>query len=145
MSRQTSGSLVEHTPADLRAEILRALDEVKDPCSVTAGDSLGLTEMGLVRSVDVSSEGAVTVTLRLTSPFCEMIGFLKTSALDGLQALPGVSSVTVEADSGFDWSTEHMSPQVRERREERLRAIRADVEARRRLPLVQRDRQEPLP
>lgn len=120
----------------LRERILGHLDEVKDPCSVTAGTPMGLTEMGLVRSVDISSDGEVTVVLRLTSPFCEMIGFLRSSSVGKIEDLAGVTSVTVQSDSGFDWSPEDMAPHLQQRRADRLRAVHADVAAHRRLPLT---------
>ena len=122
--------------ADLRDRVLGRLDEVKDPCSVATGAPMGLTEMGLVKSVEVGEDGAVRVVLRLTSPFCEMIGFLKASAIDGIRRLPGVAAVTVESDSGFDWSPEDMAPHQQRRRAERLAAVRADVAAHRAPPLV---------
>lgn len=121
---------------ELEERILGRLDEVKDPCSVATGTPMGLTEMGLVKSVDVSDDGEVRVVLRLTSPFCEMIGFLKSSAIDKIADLPAVASVSVESDSGFDWSPDDMAPHQQERRAERLRAVRADVAAHRRLPLT---------
>ena len=108
----------------LQSEVLRILDEIKDPCSVGFGDPMGLAEMGLIRSVDVSPAGDVNVCLRLTSPFCEMIGFFKTTATDKIRELPSVGSVCVEADSGFDWSPEFMSPARQEQRRERLRTLR---------------------
>lgn len=108
----------------LRDDVFRVLDEIKDPCSVGFGDPMGLAEMGLIRSVDVSPAGDVNVCLRLTSPFCEMIGFFKTTAVDKIRALPSVGSVVVEADSGFDWSPEFMSPARQQQRRERLRTLR---------------------
>lgn len=122
----------------LEQRVRARLDRVKDPCSVTAGTPMGLDEMGLVRSVDVSADGDgdVSIVLRLTSPFCEMIGFLKSSAIGEVEQLPGVASVTVESDSGFDWSPEDMAPHLQRRREERLSAVRADVAAHHRLPLT---------
>jgi metal-sulfur cluster biosynthetic enzyme len=108
----------------LRSEVLRTLDDIKDPCSVGFGEPMGLVEMGLIRSVEISPKGDVSVCLRLTSPFCEMIGFFKTAAVEKLQNLPSVGSVAVEADSGFDWSPEYMSPLRQQQRRERLGALR---------------------
>lgn len=113
--------------ATIQDEVLRVLDEIKDPCSVGFGDPMGLVEMGLVRSVDVSPAGEVSICLRLTSPFCEMIGFFKNTAVDRIRSLPSVESVTVEADSGFDWSPEYMSPARQEQRRQRLAALRASA------------------
>ena len=108
----------------LRREVFRSLDEIKDPCSVGFGDPMGLVEMGLVRSVEISPDHDVSVCLRLTSPFCEMIGFFKTAAAEKISDLPTVGSVAVEADSGFDWSPEYMSPFRQEQRRDRLRTLR---------------------
>lgn len=115
--------------------ILERLDEVKDPCSVTAGEPMGLAEMGLVKSTDVSDDGDVSLVLRLTSPFCEMIGFLTSQAEEKVGGLPGVRSVRVATDSGFDWSPEDMSPEMQHRRQARLSAVREDVLRHRRLPI----------
>jgi metal-sulfur cluster biosynthetic enzyme len=111
----------------IKDEVMRVLDEIKDPCSVGFGDPMGLVEMGLVRSVDVSPAGEVTVCLRLTSPFCEMISFFKNTAVDRIRSLPSVEAVDVEADSGFDWSPEYMSPARQEQRRQRLAALRASA------------------
>ena len=112
------------TTEALRSDVLRVLDEIKDPCSVGFGDPMGLSEMGLIRSVDISPAGDVNVCLRLTSPFCEMIGFFKNTAVDKIRELPSVGAVVVETDSGFDWSPEFMSPARQQQRRERLRTLR---------------------
>ena len=112
------------TTEALRSDVFRVLDEIKDPCSVGFGDPMGLVEMGLVRSVEISPGGDVSICLRLTSPFCEMIGFFKNTALDKIRDLPSVGSVAVEADSGFDWSPEYMSPARQQQRRDRVQLLR---------------------
>lgn len=107
----------------LRAAILRRLDRVQDPCSVAGGTPMGLTEMGLVSHVEISSDGRVAVHLRLTSPFCHMIAFLQSETIEQVGSLPGVTSVTVRADQGLDWSPELIAPAARERRRLRLDAV----------------------
>ena len=107
----------------LRDDIFRVLDEIKDPCSVGFGNPMGLVEMGLVRSVEISPGGDVSIGLRLTSPFCEMIGFFKHTALEKISELPSVGSVAIETDSGFDWSPEFMSPARQQQRREHVRAL----------------------
>lgn len=115
------------TTEALRSDVFRVLDEIKDPCSVGFGDPMGLVEMGLVRSVEISPGGDVNVCLRLTSPFCEMIGFFKNTAVDKISDLPSVGSVAVETDSGFDWSPEFMSPARQQRRRERLQLLQVST------------------
>lgn len=108
----------------LREEVLACLDDVHDPCSVVNATPMGLVEMGLVDSVDVAGNGDIDIRLRLTSPFCEMIGFMRTAALEKIAALEEAGVVTISTDSGFEWTPDHMSPAARRRRERRLIALR---------------------
>jgi metal-sulfur cluster biosynthetic enzyme len=101
---------------ELRSLITSELNEIKDPCSLAAGTPFGLEEMGLVDSVDISDGGEVLVKLRLTSPFCHMIGYFKVEAQRRLLALPGVSEVALEADNGLDWSPARISSAAQARR-----------------------------
>jgi metal-sulfur cluster biosynthetic enzyme len=109
----------------LAARIRSELDAVKDPCSLATGIPLGLDEMGLIDDVTIAADGAVEVKLRLTSPFCHMIGFFKTEADRLLLALPGVSSVSLVADNGLDWSPSRISPAGQAKREARFEAMRS--------------------
>lgn len=108
---------------ELTQSIRKALDEIKDPCSLAAGMPLGLSEMGLVKDVAVGPGGAVQIELRLTSPFCHMIGFFKTEAIRLVGNLPGVSSVELSADNGLDWSPNDIAPKARARRAARVREM----------------------
>lgn len=110
---------------DLHERITAALDEIKDPCSLAAGTPLGLAEMGLVKEIRIGVDGAVAVDLRLTSPFCHMIGFFKTEAIARIGRLPGVVSVTLNADNGLDWSPRDISPAAAERRQLHLQRMEA--------------------
>lgn len=106
-------------PEALRSEILRRLDGIHDPCSVASGVPMGLTEMGLVGSVDIGENGDaidVVVNLRLTAPFCHMIPFMQSETIREVSALPGVRSVRVTGDAGLDWTPDLIAPQAQERR-----------------------------
>lgn len=109
----------------LAAQIRDELDAIKDPCSLASGIPLGLTEMGIVDVVTVTPEGAATVSLRLTSPFCHMIGFFKNETDRIVGALPGINSVTLIADDGLDWSPSRISAAGQAKRAARLDAMRA--------------------
>lgn len=115
--------MCEETPSRLKAAVLGLLDEIYDPCSVATGLRMGLVEMGLVESVEISEAGDVDIRLRLTSPFCEMIGFMKGEAIDKISRLPEAKSITIHADAGLDWSSEMMTAAARRRRNERLRQL----------------------
>ncbi len=110
---------------ELRAQIVAELDEIKDPCSIAAGTAFGLAEMGLVDSVEVLETGAVLVKLRLTSPFCHMIGYFKKEASRRIEALPGVSAVDLQADNGLDWSPSRISAAAAARRDTYLGRLAA--------------------
>lgn len=110
---------------ELRKLILAELDAIKDPCSLATGMPLGLVEMGLVREIEIATDGRVIVELRLTSPFCHMIGFFKTEAADRIGRLPGITAVTLNADNGLDWSPRDISPAAAERRQHHLQRMEA--------------------
>jgi metal-sulfur cluster biosynthetic enzyme len=106
-----------------RDAILAELDEIKDPCSMASGVPMGLAEMGLIDTLEISAGGEVAIRLRLTSPFCHMIGFFKVEAQRRVMGMPGVTSVTLSADNGLDWSPDRISPAAQARRAGQLNAM----------------------
>ncbi|MFJ9179447.1 metal-sulfur cluster assembly factor [Streptomyces sp. NPDC102360] len=120
------------TEADVRA----ALNEIVDPCSITAGVPAGLVDMGLVSGIRILDEPEggrrVAVTVGVTEPSCVLIGSFANEAYTRLSALPGVSGVEVTLDEGLDWNEAKFAPDYRER----LTAHRAEERARRSLPLL---------
>lgn len=104
----------------LRAQIAAELDHIKDPCSLAAGTPMGLAELGLVDTIEIDDAGAVLVKLRLTSPFCHMIGFFKTETAARVGAIDGVTSVELQADNGLDWSPSRISKAAQARRQPHL-------------------------
>ena len=111
---------------ELSERIVAVLDEIKDPCSLAAGTPLGLAEMGLVKDVVIGCGGEVTSDLRLTSPFCHMIGFFKKEAIRLVGALPGVRSVELRADNGLDWSPRDMTAAAQAKRGQHVQQMEAD-------------------
>lgn len=107
-------------PEALLALINERMDEIMDPCSVAGGTPMGLSEMGLIGSVDMSSDGDVSIMLRLTAPFCHMIAFLQSETVQRVGSLPGVRSVTVTTDQGLDWSPDLIRGDARRRRQDRI-------------------------
>jgi metal-sulfur cluster biosynthetic enzyme len=120
--------MATQTDTGLTREIRRVLDEIHDPCSVSMSMPMGLDEMGLVKEVRVTPAGHVDITLRLTSPFCEMVPFMKGEAISKVAALDGVTHVEVKHDGGLDWGHDLMAPQAQERRRRRLEALRGLTE-----------------
>lgn len=115
----------EHAdPVVAEGEIRELLDEIKDPCSVAAAVPMGLNEMGLVERVTIAESGQVEIRLRLTSPVCEMIGYMRKEAIDKIGALPGVTGVSVSHDAGLDWDHDMIAPEAQARRQRRLAMLR---------------------
>ena len=112
-------------PDRLEREILDRLSEIQDPCSVGSGTPMNLVEMGLVEKIDLAEEGRVTLHLRLTSPTCNMLGFIAEEATRRLAGMPGVGQVEVVSDQGLDWSPSMMSPEASERRRKRIEMLKA--------------------
>jgi len=111
-----------------RELVEQRLDEVVDPCSAANGTDLGLVEMGLVADIEIAS-AHVTVSLRLTSPFCMQIPYFIDEVEEKVGELDGVSSVTLETDQGMEWHQGMMADSARARREERKAARLEKLEA----------------
>ncbi len=110
-----------------RGRVEEQLDEVIDPCSAANGTDLSILEMGLVDDVEVDGS-AVTVSLRLTSPFCMQIPYFTEEVEETVGTLEGVSSVSLETDQGTEWHRGMMTESARVRREERKAARAAELE-----------------
>lgn len=101
------------------------LDEVIDPCSAGNGTNLSIVEMGLLDTIDVDG-GDVTVNIHLTSPGCMMIPYFMEEIERRVVALPGVDSVTVETDGGFQWHPDMMTEEAKRRKVEHLHELERD-------------------
>jgi metal-sulfur cluster biosynthetic enzyme len=101
------------------------LDRIVDPCSAAKGTDLSVVELGLIESIEID-DGDVTVRMRLTSPGCKMIPYFHQEIDERVGTLPGVTSVKLETDSGFEWAPDMMTEEARRAREQR----RAELEER---------------
>jgi ATP-binding protein involved in chromosome partitioning len=76
-----------------RDEILKALEIVIDPELHRS-----IVELDMVRSIDVSANGVVDVTVSLTTPGCPIKGHFQTAVAEAVSALAGVTHVNVYFD-----------------------------------------------
>ena len=76
-----------------RDEILKALEAVIDPELHRS-----IVELDMVRSIDLSGNGVVDVTVSLTTPGCPIKGHFQTAVAQAVTALDGVSHVNVYFD-----------------------------------------------
>jgi ATP-binding protein involved in chromosome partitioning len=80
-----------------RDQILEALKVVIDPELHRS-----IVELGMVRSIDITEQGAVNVTVSLTTPGCPIKGHFQTSVAKAVRSVEGVTDVSV----GFDVLTD---------------------------------------
>src|SRR6202042_999770 len=73
-----------------RDEVLKALEVVIDPELRRS-----IVELEMVRSIDISENGVVDVTVSLTTAGCPIRGHFQTSVAEAVSALEGVTPVNV--------------------------------------------------
>jgi ATP-binding protein involved in chromosome partitioning len=76
-----------------RDEIMKALEVVIDPELHRS-----IVELDMVRSIDVSENGVVDVTVSLTTPGCPIKGHFQTAVADAATGLEGVTHCNVYFD-----------------------------------------------
>jgi ATP-binding protein involved in chromosome partitioning len=81
------------TPVTNTEDIRKALEVVIDPELHRS-----IVELDMVRSIDVSANGVVNVTVSLTTPGCPIKGHFQTSVVQAVSALEGVTHVNVYFD-----------------------------------------------
>ena len=73
-----------------REEIMSSLEVVIDPELRRS-----IVELGMVRSIDIADDGAVAVTVSLTTPGCPIKGHFEQAVAEAAGGVEGVSSVSV--------------------------------------------------
>ncbi|HEV7163096.1 MAG TPA: P-loop NTPase [Solirubrobacteraceae bacterium] len=76
-----------------RDQILKALEVVIDPELHRS-----IVELDMVRSIDISPNGVVDVTVSLTTPGCPIKGHFQTAVAEAVTALEGVTHANVYFD-----------------------------------------------
>jgi ATP-binding protein involved in chromosome partitioning len=76
-----------------REEVLKALEVVIDPELRRS-----IVELEMVRSIDISDNGVIDVTVSLTTAGCPIRGHFQTSVAQAVQALDGITHVNVYFD-----------------------------------------------
>src|SRR5437016_8365400 len=71
-------------------QVLEALGHIKDP-------DLGrdVVSLGMIKELDVSPQGKVSLTFELTTPACPVRDRFKSQAEDAVGEIPGVTGVEV--------------------------------------------------
>jgi metal-sulfur cluster biosynthetic enzyme len=99
----------------LRQKLDAKLDDVMDPCSLSAGAPLSIKAMGLIREINVGDDGGVSVLIRLTTPGC-VIGVTQfTREIREIVGPMGeVTSIDVKFEHSYGWSESDITPEGRE-------------------------------
>ena len=93
----------------LESSVRELLDTVRDPCSVRMGKPLGLVQMGLVESVDIS-EDAIRVRLVLTGPGCVFYFQFADDIERVLAPIAAGRDIDVAIDDTVMWTADRMHP-----------------------------------
>lgn len=112
---------------DVDAYVRAVSDTIYDPCGMAMGLNIGINEMGLIRTIDVSAAGGgmwnINILLRLTAPGCEYFFAFKDNLEQALLPHPQIQYAHVEWDPTLDWTPEALSESARSRLEERRREL----------------------
>lgn len=105
---ETGGAPAREEPGggarELERRIVEALKTVYDP-----EIPVDIWELGLVYSLEVSSQGAVDIKMTLTAPACPVAGSLPGEVEARVLEVPGVTSARVELVWEPPWGKEMMS------------------------------------
>lgn len=119
------------TPARAAArarQVRERVNELADPCSVAAGDPVGLADLGLVTAIELDDD-RVRVTVRPTFPGCMFVGVFEQEIRAAVASLPWCADVQVEIHSTVGWSEADMVPEARARLERRRSRARGAAQA----------------
>jgi ATP-binding protein involved in chromosome partitioning len=96
------------SPVASREQVLTALASVNDP-------EIGrpITELGMVKSVEIGADGIVAVGVFLTVAGCPMRDTITSRVTGAVSPLPGVTSVKVELDVMSEDQRKEMQTQLR--------------------------------
>ena len=91
-----------------REQLVDALREVADPCSIAMRASMDIVEMGLIGELRIEG-GHVVVELVLTDPSCAHFRSLQSYIGDVLKTLDGVESVQVVHSTAVLWTPDRVN------------------------------------
>lgn len=96
------------TDHPLYEDVLNACRTVYDP-----EIPVNIYDLGLVYTVEISSENAVHIIMSLTAPGCPVAGEMPGWVSDAVSAVPGVKEVEVDITWEPQWGMDMMSDEAR--------------------------------
>ena len=73
---------------------------------------VNIYDLGLIYTIDISDDGAVTVLMSLTAPGCPVAGEMPGWVAEAVEPLPGVRQVDVTLTWDPPWGMEMMSDEA---------------------------------
>jgi metal-sulfur cluster biosynthetic enzyme len=95
---------------ELETKVRHALSDVMDPHM-----NVSLFDMGMVRRLDVTTDGAVTVGIVFPCIGCPAWQTLQQEIRERIASVPGVAGVKVRIEWDKVWDRNDMSKQARDR------------------------------
>ncbi|MGW1420819.1 metal-sulfur cluster assembly factor [Bradyrhizobium sp. TM239] len=93
-----------------QGEIRRAIATVFDPCSVNAGVSINVIDMGLILGWSIGADRHVDILMRLTSPGCTLAPSFMHEIEAAVSAVAHVASAKVTISGHSLWSESNIAP-----------------------------------
>jgi len=90
-------------------------EQVVDACRTVFDPEIpvNIFDLGLVYTIDISSENDVSILMTLTAPGCPVAGEMPGWVADAVEPLPGVKSVDVKMTFDPPWGMDMMSDEAR--------------------------------
>ena len=96
------------TDHPLYEQVVEACRTVYDP-----EIPVNIYDLGLIYTIDISPENAVSITMTLTAPGCPVAGDMPGWVADAIEPLPGVKQVDVHLTWESPWGMDMMSDEAR--------------------------------
>ncbi|MCZ8080789.1 MAG: SUF system Fe-S cluster assembly protein [Fuscovulum sp.] len=90
-------------------------DQVVEACRTVFDPEIpvNIFDLGLVYTVDISTENDVDITMTLTAPGCPVAGEMPGWVADAVEPVAGVKSVNVKMTFDPPWGMDMMSDEAR--------------------------------
>jgi len=98
-------STTDHPFYDTICEAIRTVHDPEIPVNIF--------DLGLIYTIEIDSEGIVSILMSLTAPGCPVAGDMPGWVEDAVTPLPGVQSVSVELIWEPQWGMDMMSDEAR--------------------------------
>ena len=98
-------STTEHPMYDTVVEACRSVYDPEIPVNIY--------DLGLVYTIEISDEGAVSIMMTLTAPGCPVAGEMPGWVAEAVEPLPGIKQVDVDLTWEPPWGMEMMSDEAR--------------------------------